>query len=165
MGAGATVRLVALAGALILTSCGSSSAPRTPTTGPPAAPTEANNPSYGGLGGTVAAFNAQNPHRAGVVAPGVANYTVDATSAAGRVTAYHVEINAPPPFGDRQRIGLLAGTNLPSDAVEIYLRGNTCIVWRSRSLMTLVGRQYAVGTTVTATKTARMSAERSARCP
>jgi hypothetical protein len=48
---------------------------------------------YGGLGATKSAFYAQNPHGKSPPPLGVAYYTVDRVRA-GRVVAFHVEINA-----------------------------------------------------------------------
>ena len=118
---------------------------------------------YGGLGATVATFYAQNPHGAGTPPLGLAYYKVDRTRG-GRVIAFHVTIHASPPYSSRERIVLLAGINLPADATETNLNGNTCIVWHSATLKRLIGMAYAAGTTRPGTTTAQMRAERTPRC-
>jgi hypothetical protein len=118
---------------------------------------------YGGLGATKSAFYAQNPHGKSPPRLGVAYYTVDRIRA-GRVVAFHVEINAKPRFSNRERVTLLAGINLPIDATETSINRNTCIVWRSAKLKKLIGMAYAAGTTRSGTTTAHMRAERSPRC-
>lgn len=118
---------------------------------------------YGGLGATRAAFYTQNPHGKSPPPLGVAYYTVDSTSA-GRVVAFHVEINARPRFSSRERVVLLGGINLPLDATITSINKNTCIVWRSKTLMRLIGIAYAAGTTTPGSVTAHMRAERSPHC-
>jgi hypothetical protein len=119
---------------------------------------------YGGLGAKVAAFYASNPRGSGTPPLGVAYYHVDQTRG-GRVIAYHVQINAKPPFSNRERIaGLLDGINLPLDARTTRINRNTCIVWRSATLKRLIGMAYAAGTTQTGTTTAKMRAERTPHC-
>ena len=118
---------------------------------------------YGGLGATKAAFYAQNPHGKSPPPLGLAYYTVDRIRA-GRVVAFHVEINARPRFSNRERVTLLAGINLPVDARETSINRNTCIVWRSATLKRLIGVAYAAGTTRPGTQTAKMRAERSPSC-
>ncbi len=76
----------------------------------------------------MSAFYAQNPNGQSPPPLGVAYYTVDVTRA-GRVIAFHVQINAKPPFSNRERVALLAGIHLPTDATETNINRNTCIVW------------------------------------
>lgn len=119
---------------------------------------------YGGLGATVSAFKAQNPHGNSAPPLGVAYYTVDRVRV-GRVVAYHAEINAKPRWGNREQIvGLLDGINLPVDATTTRINRATCIVWRSAKLKTVVGMAYAAGTTQPGTTTAQMRAERTLHC-
>lgn len=118
---------------------------------------------YAGLGSTVAAFYASNPHGPGVPPVGVAYYHVDATKH-GRVTAFHVVENVRPADGTRDRMFLTEGINLPADAVPTNLNGNTCEVFRSRKLGKLIGMQYAAATSAPHTTTAYMRAESKPRC-
>lgn len=118
---------------------------------------------YGGLGATKSAFYAQNPYGKPPPPLGVAYYTIDRTSA-GRVIAYHVQINAKPRFANRERLALLAGINLPIDATPTHINRSACIVWRSAKLKQLIGMAYAAGTTQTGTTTAEMRAERTPHC-
>jgi hypothetical protein len=119
---------------------------------------------YGGLGATVSAFYASNPHGSGTPPLGVVYYHVDAKRH-GRVTAYHVQINAKPPYSARERVAFMDGINLPIDARETNLNGTYCIVWRSRKLGNLIGMQYAAATTSRYDKTtAYMRAERRPHC-
>lgn len=118
---------------------------------------------YGGLGATVKAFYAHNPHGSRFPPLGVAYYKVDATKH-DRVTAYHVTINARPPYSARERVTLVGGVNLPSDARETRLNRDRCIVWRSRTLQRLIGMRYAAATTGSEKTTAYMQAERTPHC-
>ena len=119
---------------------------------------------YGGLGATVRAFYSHNPHGSGRPGIGIAYYKVKATQR-GRVTAYQVTTNFKPPPSARERIVLLDGIDLPSDARETKLNGTYCVVWRSRKLGKLIGMQYAAGTTSRFDKTtAHMRAERRPHC-
>jgi hypothetical protein len=97
---------------------------------------------YGGLGAKAAAFRAQNPqgHHPSL---GQAFIDIDRTRG-GRVIAYHIEVNAKNHWTNRERIALLGGINLPVDATETNLNGNTCIVWRSATLKRLMGNQRGV---------------------
>ena len=56
-----------------------------------AAPLQAQTPSYGGIGATVANFNAANPNSVGKPPAGVTYYRVGSTQS-GRVSQYHVVI-------------------------------------------------------------------------
>jgi hypothetical protein len=118
---------------------------------------------YGGLGATVAAFYAGNPHGSGTPYVGDAYYHVVATRN-GRVIAYSVVSNFKPPAGERDRITLLGGIDLPEDAVETNLNSNTCLVWRSRQLSKLIGMQYAAATTTPYSDSATMRAESKPHC-
>jgi hypothetical protein len=118
--------------------------------------------SYGGLGATRSAFYRSNPTGQGRPPLGVAYYYVDLTQL-GRVVAYHVVINAKPAFGNRERLFLTEGINLPPDAQQVRFR-STCHIWRSRTLYKLTGKRYAVATTRTGTTSARMHAASRPRC-
>src|SRR5215203_2960425 len=73
---------------------------------------------YGGLGAAKSAFYASNPTGAGLPPLGVAYYCVDRIEH-GRVLAYHVVINAKPRMGNRVRLFLTEGINLPRDARHV----------------------------------------------
>jgi hypothetical protein len=118
---------------------------------------------YGGLGASVAAFYAQNPHGTSSPPLGVAYYRVD-RKRNGRVIAYEVQINAQPPFSARERLALLGGINLPADATETNLNRTHCIVWRSRTLGSLIGMEYAAGTTDSTSNIAQMRVETRPNC-
>src|SRR5579884_3940899 len=118
---------------------------------------------YGGLGSTVAAFYASNPHGPGAPGLGLAYYHVVSTKH-GRVTAYSVVENVKPRDSTRDRMSLTEGINLPADAVATSLNNNTCEVWRSRKLGKLIGMQYAAATSSPHTTTAYMQAESKPRC-
>ena len=121
------------------------------------------NSRYGGLGATVAAFYASNPHGPGRPGLGIAYYHVDATLH-GRVIAYDVTTNFKPPAGERDRITLLGGVDLPIDATETNLNSNTCLVWHSRTLGKLIGMSYAAATTQPYSAYATMRAEKRPHC-
>ena len=119
---------------------------------------------YGGLGATVRAFYAQNPHGSGFPPLGVAYYKVDRTKH-GKVTAFEVAIHARPAFSPRERLALVSGIDLPADARETNLNSTYCLVLRSRRLGKLIGMQYAAATTSRwDTTTAHMRAERRPHC-
>jgi hypothetical protein len=118
---------------------------------------------YGGLGATKAAFYAQNAHGQPPPPTGVAYYAIDKVRG-GRVTAYHVITNFRPRLSNRERIMLLAGVNLPSDATKTRINRSTCIVWHSPTLKKLIGMAYAAGTTRTGMTTARMRGEGTPHC-
>lgn len=118
---------------------------------------------YGGLGSTVRAFYAQNTHGSGFPPLGLVYYHVDATRH-GRVTAFHILINARPPFSARERIAQVGGIDLPIDATETNLNSDHCLVWHSRKLGKLIGMAYAAATTGSDNTTASMRAERSPHC-
>jgi hypothetical protein len=72
-------------------------------------------------------------HTHGLSSPppaGAANFTITAQNAAGRVTAFEVEITAIPPMSNRERLALVSGSE-PNDRTGTNLNNNTCIVDRS----------------------------------
>jgi len=127
---------------------------------------------YAGLGAPAPTFTANNeqapPNPAGAPT-GIAWYTVDSTTAAGRVTAYTVTENAQPAMTDRERMGLAEGLGLPDDA-QMYdglsdrYNNDTCIVWQSRKLQQMVGMKFAAITTIPGTNTADSRAEPTPSC-
>lgn len=125
--------------------------------------TAARSGGYGGLGAPVRAFYAKNTHGAGIPPLGLVYYAVDAT-VRGRVSAFHITINARPPFSARERIAQVGGIDLPSDAIETNLNTNHCLVWHSKKLGKLIGMQYAAATTGADNTTAYMRAESRPHC-
>jgi hypothetical protein len=98
-----------------------------------AAPLQARTPAYGGIGATVANFDAANPHGTGTPPPGTTYYQVDDTRG-GRVLAYHVVVGW---TSRRSASGLLArltGRELPTDAHLVKPYNGYCAVYRSRWL-------------------------------
>jgi parallel beta-helix repeat protein len=118
---------------------------------------------YGGLGAKIPSFNAQNLHGLSPPPPGLGYYTIDGTHA-GRVTAYHFELNAQPGFGIRERLDLLVRKNLPNDIVAIDSPGSRCAVWRSQKLKRLVGLRFAVARADPGRTTAGIRAQATPQC-
>jgi len=118
---------------------------------------------YGGLGAKVSAFYAQNPHGPGQPGIGSVHYKVNGILH-GRVVAYYVTTNFRPRPSNRDRITLLGGIDLPSDATETSLNSDKCLVWHSNTLKRLIGMAYAAATTISGTTTAQMRAEKRPRC-
>jgi hypothetical protein len=148
--------------ALAFAGCGSGST--TPHAASTAASPRKSSPGYGGLGATVSAFYAQHTHGLSSPPPaGAANFTITAQNAAGRVTAFEVEITAIPPMSNRERLALVSGSE-PNDVTGTNLNNNTCIVDRSLTLKRLTGDEYAALTTTTGTDTADMRAEATPHC-
>ena len=118
---------------------------------------------YGGIGAPVAAFKGQNTQGGGVPPLGLAYYTIDSTQR-GRVTAFHVIINARPRFASQELVGLVLGINVPDDAAPVHWGSNGCVVYRSRRLQQLVGLQYAVATASRTAQTAWLRVSSRATC-
>ena len=118
---------------------------------------------YGGLGATISAFYAQNPHGSGTPPLGVVYYYVDVISN-GRVSAFHIVINARPAFSARERVVQVGGIGLPDDATETSLNSSHCLVWHSRKLGKLLGMSYAAATTGSDQTMAEMRAESKPHC-
>jgi hypothetical protein len=121
---------------------------------------------YGGLGAKVAAFKAANASGALLdqAPPGTVNYVVDATDSNGRVIAFEADGTPQGAGTDRERLVLVSGIDLPSDAAETSLNTDTCIVFRSPQLAKLIGTEYAAATTVTGSNDAFMRAEATPSC-
>jgi hypothetical protein len=85
-----------------------------------------------GLGATKAKFESSHDMtEPSQPTPGVAFYKILGTNSAGRVTGYEVHIPAEPPYGDREKLVLLDGIDLPKDS-PIVAETSTCIDWRLR---------------------------------
>ena len=123
---------------------------------------------YGGLGGRVSAFDANNNDSTGPAGPssGTAFYVVSAI-ARGCVTAFAVQDSASPPLTAHSLLGLVSRPFLPGDA-ERVVNTDRCAVWKSRALMRATGRAYARATATTQAGnvpgTARIAATAQSTC-
>ena len=112
-----------------------------------AAPLQARAPTYGGIGATVASFDAVNAHGSGKPPTGATYYRVGSTRG-GRVLGYSVVVGW---RSQRSASGLLArltGRELPSDAQVVKPYNGYCAVYRSNWLgRVLFGlpRQFGTG--------------------
>jgi hypothetical protein len=100
---------------------------------------------YGGLGGRVNAFDANNNHTSGPAepTPGAAWYEVTRIDA-GCVTAFSVRDSANPPLGTRDML-VRIHPYLPTDAQQIVSRFS-CAVWKSAALQHATGLAFAKAT-------------------
>jgi hypothetical protein len=105
-------------------------------------------PGYGGLGGRLSAFNANNNDSVGQAgpSPGTDLYMVTAT-ARGCVAAIAVQDSATPPLTARALLVLVSHPYLPDDARRV-MNTASCGVWRSAALKRATGRAYARATAV-----------------
>jgi hypothetical protein len=103
---------------------------------------------YGGLGGRISAFDANNNESTGPggPSPGNAFYVVTAT-AKGCVTAFAVQDSTTPPLTARGLLVLVSHPFLPSDSKQV-VDTDRCDVWKSRALMRATGRAYARATAI-----------------
>jgi hypothetical protein len=88
---------------------------------------------YGGIGATVADFDAANPHGTGIPPAGTTYYRVDQTLD-GRVSDYHVVIGWRSRYGAPAVLERLTGHALPTDAYLIKPYNGYCAIYRSRWL-------------------------------
>lgn len=97
---------------------------------------------YGGLGGKLETFAANNNGVSGPAepTPGSTWYQVIATRR-GCVTAYSVQEGARPPIDSRAMLALSSHGYLPADARPVARR-RSCAVWRSAALKRAVGLPY-----------------------
>jgi len=104
---------------------------------------------YGGLGGRMSAFDANNNDSTGPAGPssGTAFYVVTEI-ARGCVTAFAVQDSTSPPLTAHSLLGLVSRPFLPGDA-ERVVNTDRCAVWKSRELMRATGRAYARATATT----------------
>jgi hypothetical protein len=130
--------IVATGAALLVTSLGASASPSRSRCD--------RAPGYGGLGGRVRDFDANNNNSTGEAgpSPGTAFYTVTAT-ARGCVTAFAVQESASPPLSARDLLFLVSHPYLPVDARQL-VSTRRCAVWRSAALRRATGRAYARAT-------------------
>ncbi len=105
---------------------------------------------YAGLGATKAAFKAGNnvtEHEPPAEpAEGTDEDAIETTNSEGRVTKYERIFHFSPPPSNRERLGLVAGIDLPGYPAVVN-ETSTCEVWRSPILKRLVGDEYAQATT------------------
>jgi hypothetical protein len=105
-------------------------------------------PGYGGLGGRLNAFDANNNNSAGPGQPtsGTAFYVVTAI-ARGCVTAFAVQDSSTPPLTAHNLLLLVGHPYLPGDARQL-VDTNRCAVWKSAALKRATGRAYARATAI-----------------
>jgi hypothetical protein len=103
---------------------------------------------YGGLGGRVSAFDANNNNSLGPAepTPGAAFYVVTA-AARGCVTAFTVQDSTSPPLTTRELLILVSHPYLPGDAKPV-VNTHRCAVWKSIALSRATGRAYAQATAI-----------------
>jgi hypothetical protein len=103
---------------------------------------------YGGLGGRLNAFDANNNNSAGPGQPssGTAFYVVTAI-ARGCVTAFAVQDSSNPPLTAHDLLVLVGHPYLPGDAEQL-VGTDRCAVWKSAALKRATGRAYARATAI-----------------
>jgi hypothetical protein len=94
---------------------------------------EAQPPSYGGIGATVAAFTAAHRNGPGEPPVGVTYYRVDAARG-GRVLGYHVDVGWRSKRIDAVLLERLTGPQLPADAKLVQPYNGYCAIYQSRWL-------------------------------
>jgi hypothetical protein len=116
---------------------------------------------YAGLGATKAAFKAGNnvtEHEPPAEpAEGTDEDAIDTTNSEGRVTKYERIFHFSPPPSNRERLGLVAGVELPGYPAVVR-ETSACEVWRSPILKRLVGDEYAQATTTDESTSVTMEA-------
>jgi hypothetical protein len=105
-------------------------------------------PGYGGLGGRLNAFDANNNNSVGPGQPSssTAFYVVTA-AARGCVTAFAVQDSSTPPLTARDLLVLVSRPYLPGDAKQVVYT-DRCAVWKSAALKRATGRAYAQATAI-----------------
>jgi hypothetical protein len=116
---------------------------------------------YAGLGATKAAFKAGNnvtEHEPPAEpAQGTDEDAIETTNSEGRVTKYERIFHFSPPPNNRERLGLVAGVELPGYPAVVR-ETSACEVWRSPILKRLVGDEYAQATTADESTSVTMEA-------
>jgi len=116
---------------------------------------------YAGLGATKAAFKAGNDvtehEPPAEPAEGTDEDAIEATNSEGRVTKYERIFHLSPPPSNHERLGLVAGIDLPGYP-PVVRETSTCEVWRSPVLKRLVGDEYAQATTTDESTSVTMEA-------
>jgi hypothetical protein len=105
-------------------------------------------PGYGGLGGRLNTFDANNSNSVGQAGPSPGNAFYMVTGAArGCVTAFAVQDSTSPPLTARDLLVLVSRPYLPDDAKQV-VSTDSCAVWKSASLKRATGRAYAQATAI-----------------
>jgi hypothetical protein len=97
-----------------------------------------------GLGATEAAFNANNTIGHGTEPPPGVSWMHVLYKIGGRVAAFNINANFIPAWSPHELILFMSIHNLPEDA-EVVTEHEFCIVWRSPTLGSLLGNEYAEG--------------------
>lgn len=122
---------------------------------------------YAGLGATKAAFKAGNNVTEHEPPPepaeGSDEDAIEATNSEDRVTKYERIFHFSPPPSNRERLGLVAGIDLPGYPAVVN-ETSTCEVWRSPILKRLVGDEYAQATTESESTSVTMEAVSHSTC-
>ena len=103
-----------------------------------ASPLQAREPAYGGIGATIAQFNAAHPNRPGKPSAGTIYYRID-TTRNGRVEDYHVVVGWKSKRSTSALLARLTGRELPSDAKIVNPYNGFCAMYRSRWLGRVIG--------------------------
>ena len=103
-----------------------------------ASPLQAREPAYGGIGATIAHFNAAHANRPGKPSAGTVYYRID-TTRNGRVEDYHVVVGWKSKRSTSALLALLTGRELPSDAKLVNPYNGFCATYRSRWLGRVIG--------------------------
>ena len=106
-----------------------------------ASPSQAREPAYGGIGATIADFNAAHANGRGNPPAGTTYYRVDRTRN-GRVEDYHVIVGWKSKRSTSELLARLTGRELPSDAKIVKAYAGYCAIYRSRWLGHVMGLPY-----------------------
>ena len=106
-----------------------------------ASPLQAHDPAYGGVGATIAQFNAAHTNRPGTPPAGTTYYRIERTRN-GRVEDYHVVVGWKSKRSTSQLLARLTGQELPSDAKIVKPYNGYCAIYRSRWLARVIGLPY-----------------------
>jgi len=106
-----------------------------------ASPLQAREPAYGGIGATIAHFNAAHANRRGKPPAGTTYYRIDRTRN-GRVEDYHVVVGWKSNRSTSGLVARLTGRELPSDAKIVKAYAGDCAIYRSRWLGRVIGLPY-----------------------
>jgi hypothetical protein len=106
-----------------------------------ASPLQAREPAYGGIGATIAHFNAAHANRPGNPPAGTTYYRVDRTRN-GRVEDYHVVVGWKSKRNTSELLARLTGRELPSDAKIVRAYAGYCAIYRSPWLGRVTGLPY-----------------------
>jgi hypothetical protein len=102
---------------------------------------QAREPAYGGIGATIAHFNAAHANGRGKPPAGTTYYRVDRTRN-GRVEDYHVVVGWKSKRSTSELLARLTGRELPGDAKIVKAYAGYCAIYRSRWLGRVIGLPY-----------------------